>query len=196
LIFRNDFRSTAQFLEYARESVELAKKHSAKSKDMEFLLNLELMEQDIFIYSCCCESVRVRHQADLLFTEYVHDSEELNMEMMWEILDMYKDAVLKTAERDLENEALANSRIGRMFEKIFKMESKGHLYYRRAFDLAQALFPRDLNQKSWFIECKNGIERYHMRIVGEEQWKEHLEKKPVLVKLEKELSELKKVSEE
>jgi len=193
-INRNDFIATAQFLEDAREAVELGKKQCGKNKDLEH--ELELMEKDVVIYSCCCESVRIRHQADLLFTEYVHGAEDLNMDMMWDILDMYKDAVLKTQERDVENEALAVSRMGRMFEKIFKMKCKGHSYYRRAFDLAQTLLPRDLNKMSWFCECKNGIERYHRKIIGEEQWKEQQERKPVLEKLKKELDELKKASEE
>ena len=157
------------------------------------LQDIQKFEEDNTFLQFSCESVRIRFQADDLFNTYVNESEEINFEMMWEILDMYKDAALKTREKDIENEALAISRQGRIFDKIFKIRPKAHSYYRAAFDLAQCLFPRDLNQVSWFLECKEALNRFQREIVREEQEKADKEKAPILKKLAPEIEELKKI---
>jgi hypothetical protein len=186
------FSSQQQDSNHSVGAVNCALEPEKEREDL--LKSLAMMELDISTYRCCCESVRIRFQADQLFNDYVNDAEQLNWNMMWEIADMYKEALLQTRERDIENEAIALTRLGRMFEKIFKIRDKAHSYYRRAFDLAQCLMPGDLNKLSWFIECRNGIERYQAGVRTEEERKEYEEKRPILIKLEGELAELKAIS--
>jgi dTDP-4-amino-4,6-dideoxygalactose transaminase len=114
---------------------------------------------------------------------------------MWDILDMYKDAAIKTRERDFENEALALSRQGRMFEEIFKIRHKAHQYYRRAFDLALILPPRNLNKVDWFLESKQALDRFQQDILKEEEEKAKKEKGPILEKLAPVLKEIKAADE-
>jgi len=189
--FRSNSRSAIQLLEYAREEKELAAQSSKGNEDL--TREIILMEQDITMFKFSCESVRIRTEADDLFTRYVNDV-EFDFRMMWTILDMYKDAVLLTRERDIENEACALSRLGRMYDKIFKLKGKAHAYYRRTFDLVQTLLPKDMSKCTWYSECKEALERFQRNIILEEQKKEEAEKAPILEKLGPEIKVLQKVN--
>jgi hypothetical protein len=72
------------------------------------------------------------------------EGKELNMDIIWELLDAYKASEINCREKDFENEAIALSRQGRIFDKIIKIRTKAHEYYRAAFDLAQCLCPQNM----------------------------------------------------
>lgn len=40
---------------------------------------------------------------------------------------------------------MAASRIGRMYDKIFKISSRAHSFYRKAYQLGMSLQPRDVS---------------------------------------------------
>lgn len=115
------------------------------------------------------------------------------MDMIWEVLDTYKASGLCCREKDIENEAVALSRQGRIYDKVFKVRSKAHEYYRRAFDLAQGLLPRDLTKLDWFKECKEALARFQEDVVREERERWEKEKKPYLQKMTQVLVDLKEV---
>lgn len=193
LLQEMDFRRANQVLEYAREEVEVAFSFSSR-----FRLNsndVNVVQQDVYLLQCCCNSVRCRFQGDQMFEEQIHEAETINFDTMWEIVDIYKESLLQTREVDLENEAIALSRLGRVFHKVFKDRGKAHNYYRRAFDLVQALHPRDFSKVDWFVETKNALHEFQQSILREEEKREEAMKKPILKKLEPELKEMKAVYE-
>ena len=112
--FRLDFRVALQFLEYSREEKELCSA-SVSNPNEDMKMEISVLEQEINMFRCCCDSVRMRAQADKLFDAQINEAERINMTMMWNILDMYKEAVLLTREKDIENEAIAHSGIGRLY---------------------------------------------------------------------------------
>ena len=73
-----------------------------------------------------------------------------NFLMAWEILDWYKKAVLLTRELEVEMEAIALSRIGRVYDKVLKMKSKAKENFRRSIGLALTMLPRTFNSEG---EC-------------------------------------------
>lgn len=46
------------------------------------------------------------------------ETEDLNINMVWEVIDWYRNAVLLIRERDLELEAIALSSLGRVYAKV------------------------------------------------------------------------------
>lgn len=177
-----------QYLEYCNEEKELAASFAQGSNEIR--LEIQVTEKEIRMHRSSCESVRMRYQADDLFTNQIEDCEKIDMRMMWTILDMYKEAVLLSQELDIENEACALSRLGRMYDKVFKIRGKSHQYYRRAFDLVQTLFPKDMSQVSWYTECKEALEKLQKNVVLEEQRRQEAERAPFLEKLKPQLEEL------
>jgi len=178
----DDFKSILRLCEYSREEGELGLKYADK-KAHDKLEDIQRLQEDYTMLLCSCESIRHRKQADGLFDKYLNQSEEVNFDMMWAILDMYKAATLSCQEKDIENEAIALARQGRLFEKLFKLDIKAKTYYRRAFDLAQTLMPRDLSKLDWFQECTQALERYQKKVVEEEEAKKAAERAKYLPKI-------------
>jgi len=74
------------------------------------------------------------------------EEESLNMDMVWEVVDWYKQAVLRTREvTEVEMEAIALSRLGKVFDKILKLKNKAKEYVMKAVELANSMHPRTFN---------------------------------------------------
>ena len=84
---------------------------------------------------------------DDIWEKYYEDNQSNVTEMTWEILDWYKKAVLLTREVDVEMEAIALSRIGELYDKIFKLKSNAARNFKRAIQLALSLYPQAFNNE-------------------------------------------------
>lgn len=190
--FRRDYKATLRFIEYARQEYELAAQYAQcfENKDF-FLVDISLLNEDISFLKRSSDSINLREQADILFDTYVMQSEELDFENVWNILDMYKAAEIHSRNIDIENEAIAISRQGRIFYRILKLQSKAHTYYRASFDLAATLYPRDMNNCDWFKECKIVLEELQKAKVKKEEAEKEKERAPYLEKMKGVLDALK-----
>ena len=56
--------------------------------------------------------------ADDLLDRYLYGDETLNMDMVWTCVDLYREAILLTKEKDSEGEAIALSRLGSIYDKV------------------------------------------------------------------------------
>ena len=68
--------------------------------------------------------------------------ETVDINMVWEIIDWYKQAILLARELDIEQEAIAMQRIGRVYAKVLKFKPQAKEYYKRAIQLAVSMAPR------------------------------------------------------
>ncbi|XP_037042295.1 uncharacterized protein LOC119078723 [Bradysia coprophila] len=186
----NDYLSTVRMVEYASHQFELAAQSAHGSTD-NFSIDISRLQEDISFLRKSCEAIKLREQADRLFDDQVMQSEEFNFEMVWTILDLYKASEMHCRNVDIENEAIALSRQGRLFHKIFNLRSKAHTYYRASFDLAVSLHPKDMNNFEWFKECKTALEEHQKATVREEEAKKDKERAPYLEKMKDKLDALK-----
>lgn len=70
------------------------------------------------------------------------------MDIIWDIIDWYKLAVLRTRERtEMEQEAIACSRLGRIYDRILKMTDKCKEYMMASIQLAHSMQPRTFNSE-------------------------------------------------
>ena len=80
---------------------------------------------------------------DELFRKLLMDEENLNIDMIYEIIDWYKQAVLRTREMtEVEVEAIALSRIGKVYDKVLKLKYRAKPYLLRSMQLANSMHPR------------------------------------------------------
>ena len=70
--------------------------------------------------------------------------------MAWETLDWYTKAVINTREIDIEMEAIALSRIGKLYDKVFRLKSSAKRNFDKAIQLALSLHPRTFNTEGKF----------------------------------------------
>ena len=80
--------------------------------------------------------------ADEILEKLLLDEECLQMDMVWKVVDLYKEAIILTRELDMEVEAIALSRLGNIFDKILKDKIKAKGCFRRSIQLAISLHPR------------------------------------------------------
>lgn len=179
-------------VEYARHEYELAVQsaHNAENKS-NFSVDICRLYEDISFLRLSCDSISLIEQADKLFDDYVMQAETLNLEMVWCILDMYKASEMHSRNVDLENEAMALARQGRLFYKILNLRSKAHTCYRASFDLAMALHPKDMSNCDWFKECKIVLEECQQAKVREEEARKANSRAPYLEKMKDILDALK-----
>lgn len=179
-------------VEYARYEYELASQaaHSIENKS-NFSLDISRLLEDITFLRLSCESIQLRQQADQMFDDYVMQSESFNFEVVWIILDMYKAAEMHCRNVDIENEAIAFARQGRIFCKILNLRSKAKTCYRASFDLGTALHPKDMTNCDWFKECKIALEDFQKSKLREQEAKKQSERAPYLSKMKDVLDNLK-----
>jgi len=154
--------------------------------------DLKELKERKFIHICIAECIKNTVAADSLYQAHL---ESKNLDMMWQIADMYKEAALLTREKDMESEAIALSRLGRLFDKVFLVRTKAHEYYRQALDLAMALKPRDLSQTAWYIECQDALQRFQQEILDEEAKNEAATNNPILEELKEVINGFKDIKE-
>lgn len=70
------------------------------------------------------------------------DTEELNVNLIWDVVDWYRKAILLTQEHDVENEAITYSRLGHLYDKVLKLKYKAKENYKICLELSQSLYPK------------------------------------------------------
>ncbi|XP_067650439.1 uncharacterized protein [Haliotis asinina] len=156
------------------------------------LSEVDLLEKDVFIHTCVAESVQARETGDALFTQLVVEEEFLSFTRVYDVIDLYHKAVLLTRGQDLEMEAIAHSRLGRVYDRILKIRSKAKENYRYSLDLAQSMEPRNFQTEEWFKMAAAALQRFQQEtVMGEEErrWKQ---KEAILKQMTREVTALKR----
>lgn len=96
--------------------------------------------------------------ADDILHSLLMDEENLSMDMVWKVVDLYKEAIILTREKDVEMEAIALSRLGNVNDKILKDKLKAKAYFRRSIQLALSLHPRIFDAEGRFLSCYETVE--------------------------------------
>ncbi|KAK7479791.1 hypothetical protein BaRGS_00028971 [Batillaria attramentaria] len=76
------------------------------SRDPSHMRECELLEEDIFIQTCVAESIQARMSGEELLVLVTQNEEDLNIDMVWEVVDWFRRAAMLTREHDLEQEVL------------------------------------------------------------------------------------------
>ena len=147
-------------------------------------------KQRVYVHLCIAQSVALRLQAENLYRTHLLNQESVNFDLIWDLVDMFKQCTLLVREQDLEQEAIGLSRLGKVFDEVLKLPDKAKGYYKRSFQLATALLPRRFNTKDWYQDCSQAVERYQKEIVQREEVKWQEEREPFIKELKQELDGL------
>lgn len=157
----------------------------------------ETLESDVTMHQCLAESMQANQIGEELFNKLLMDEENLNIDMVYEVIDWHKQAVLRTREiTEVEVEAIALSRIGRVYDKVLKLKAKAKEYLMRSMQLANSMHPRTFHGEGWFEDCKEILARYQKEVVEQESEVWQKERESFLKELEKELQDIKKNDQE
>ena len=133
---------------------------------------------------------------DALLQSVLENQEMLNMDGVWAAADFYKQAAVLTKESDTENEAIALSRLGSIYQKVLKDGTRAHPCFSRSMHLAQSMWPRLFDEKDWFRECRHALAQYQAEAVAKDEAAHAAACAPYLEQLREELDALEKAAQQ
>ncbi|XP_013385178.1 uncharacterized protein LOC106155077 isoform X2 [Lingula anatina] len=140
-----NYKDCLQRMHQCYQPIEEGKRSARDGIDL--LQELQILENDVFIHTCVSESIQARTTGDEILQGILLNEEDLNISMIWEVVDWYRRAVLLTRELEVEMEAIALSRIGKVFDKVLKMKVKAKESYMRCIHLALSMYPRTFSDQ-------------------------------------------------
>ncbi|KAH3716913.1 hypothetical protein DPMN_059646 [Dreissena polymorpha] len=108
----------------------------------------------------------------------------------------------------VELEAIAVSRIGRVYDRVLKLKQRAKDYYKLAVELAHAMSPRTFVREGriilvtklhkysipdWYIEATQVLAKYQSETVQAEETRQNIEKAEILKELTGEMKQLKEL---
>ncbi len=183
-----NYKESLQLLHDNHLAIEEAKNFLNDDEDVKDL------EQSNFTYICLGEAAIARRRGEeLLKTASVFSDDERKMELIWDVVDCYKQSFISSGDMCIESQAIAHCELGKVYGSIH-IRQKSREHYKAAVDLELAMRPRNLTNRSWYKEALAGLEKYQQ----EDRWMETKEREkfraPIRAEMKETLDELQRVS--
>ena len=126
--------------------------------------DLKELEDNKLIQQCIIDGMKHRNLADLLLDRLINYEETLIMDQVWDCIDLYRESILKTKDKDLELEAEILSNLGLIYADVLKMANRAKTYYYACFSLTESMKPKLFTSHTWYIRCCNAIKIYQKNV--------------------------------
>lgn len=83
-----------------------------------------------------------------------------DMELIPDVIQWYNQAVNFAGDICLVQEALARSRLGTVYDEVFKNTDLAKVHFKRCLDLVELLKPLTFVSYPWYNECIAALKRY------------------------------------
>lgn len=157
----------------------------------ELLSQAHVLEQDVFYHTCSASSIQARAQGDELLQLALKGQEELDMTLIFEVIDWYKQAVVLAREVDIEQEAIADSCLGVVYDKVLKITFRAKAYFTHSFELAESLKPRIFTSHQWYKDCTAALKRFQDEARARDEQEKQKARTRFMEELSDELDDLK-----
>ncbi|PIK41986.1 hypothetical protein BSL78_21154 [Apostichopus japonicus] len=145
-----DFRGSLRAVHEMHYPLEEAERLTSYE---EMKTDIRVLKADSMYQLASAESMQTSAIACEQLARLLEQIEFLNMNMVFDTLDMFKDAALKAREINLEQEAMACYYQGHIFEKVLKLKQKGKTFYMKVMELTEAAKPKLFNHEKWYRDC-------------------------------------------
>ncbi|ESO96147.1 hypothetical protein LOTGIDRAFT_231852 [Lottia gigantea] len=162
------------------------------SDSEEMKRTFELHQEDIYIQTCVAESMQALDIGDNMFQAAMTEEEVLNMDMIYDVLDWYRQAITLTRDKDVLLEAIAHCRLGKIYQKVLKLDDRARVYYAKCIELANTLIPRTIHQEEWYCLATEALSHYQQEDLRKEEEAKKGQREEILKEKKEELDELKK----
>lgn len=113
------------------------------------------------------------------------------MTLIFEVIDWFKQAVVLARNVEIEQEAIAESRLGYVYDKVLRITLRAKAYYTHCLELAESLKPRMFTACQWYKDCAATLLRYQEEARKRDEEEKSKERSGFLEELLKELEEIK-----
>lgn len=133
------------------------------------------------------ESVSLREQADDLHRMIFAEREDVQMDGVYRLVDMYREAARLTSGRDLEHEARALGSLGRIWDAVLKDATRARAVFRQVVQLTLALHPRDLTGEPFYAHAAERLRVMQLESLVQENRSRSEAEAPFLAKIKDQL---------
>ncbi|XP_020917560.1 uncharacterized protein LOC110254854 [Exaiptasia diaphana] len=153
---------------------------------------ISVLEKDVFYTTCTAESVQARYCGSELLETALKEEENLNMDIVWDVIDWYKRAVILARELDLEQEAIALGRLGHVYNKVLKLRQRSKTYYKKSFELVESMKPRTFFTQPWYQEIVSTLQEFQIEERNYDEKEQQKEREKRLEAIKEEMQNLQK----
>ena len=173
------------------EVKRLSKRGDALRINYEMLNEARVLEKDVFFHTCAAKSVQARMMGEELLQTALLEQEALQMTLIFDVIDWFKQAVVLARNVEIEREAIAESRLGYVYDKVLRITLRAKAYYTHCFELAESLKPRMFTACQWYKDCTATLLRYQEEAKKRDEEEKSKERSGFLEELSQELEEIK-----
>ncbi|MCO5551122.1 hypothetical protein L7F22_004619 [Adiantum nelumboides] len=164
--------------------------------------DVQALQDSVSVQQSICEAMQALDLGDTLIRK-VEKTEPVDVNMVQDSLDHYRQALQRARSVHLECEGMALNRIGKVYTDVLQQAEKGVKYHLQATKLALTLDSSSVLQASWYLESTEKVRIYEQQVADEQkrrreehiasQQRDYHEKgrRPILQKLFPALSKLK-----
>ena len=142
-------------------------------------------------YFCLASSIKACRLGDELLELVSREGENVDMELIPDVIEWYNQAVNFAKEFGLEQEAIARSRLGVLYDRVLKNTEVAKAHFTKCVELVEALKPRTLFLNSWYKDCTDALRRYQDEARAREEEQQQNSRVVVKEKLADVLKDLK-----
>ena len=160
---------------------------------------LNELRDSVVMHTQIAESRLAINIGDGIVNRALSHSEALDMEALWMGIDKYQEAQVLTRGCDIETEAIALAKRGRVYAKVLRNENLARPLLVQATTLAASLAPRSFYGVAWYDECVRQLKVYQdatadadARAEARRRQAELRQQEPIRRKLKAELAALEK----
>jgi len=196
MVMKDEVKEAEKLKMIAEEVEELKKNFPAKDLDdelkrMEHILkagdnifeDIEDIWNECTTHKAVGEGLQMASQGEEMFQVAVAGDESLKMEMVWDAMDRFKQAIILNAGEEIELETMAKGKIGLIYLKVLDNKPQARDYLSEAMDTAKVMMlERNINlyDFSWYSEVAAGYNHLQEEKVAQEDEEWMKERTPLL----------------
>ncbi|KAH7439818.1 hypothetical protein KP509_04G077800 [Ceratopteris richardii] len=108
------------------------------------------LQHSVDVHTCVSEAKKSIHLGDICLGKALTDEEDIDMERIKDSLDYYRQASLATRELDMGTEALAMSRIGKVYSGVLSLPERAYKFHYQAVKLALTVMTPNIEKSDWY----------------------------------------------
>ncbi|KAH7439817.1 hypothetical protein KP509_04G077700 [Ceratopteris richardii] len=141
------------------------------------------------------EAMKYIALGDVCLATALMDEEGMDMEKVKDALDFYRQASLATRELDMESEAVAMSRIGKVYSDVLSLPEKAHKYHYQAVRLALTVMSPSIERSDWYKYSVEKVKLHQEAVAAKEKNEHERDRAPAMERLQEKVAALKKAEE-
>jgi len=189
-------------LSYVQVGQSIANANKDGAEEETFSTDLEMRQDECLTMLAVADSLREIQNTDNMVAKIPEDFDVEEFEeseyapFIWDIVDRYRHALILTRTRDVEIEAIAHARLGKVFGLFVGNMQRARENLKISLELADSLRPKIVSHNEWHKEATRLLQQFQQEQVEEEQRAADEGRSDILELLKTELANLRTIYNE